>query len=303
MKKCLFNDNWRIKRLGDSHEFSLHWENVELPHDAVIGTQRKSGLLNGTKKAFFENGAWEYVKVFDVPEEWKGQDVYLEFEGVQSHAMFYVNGQYVGKHACGYTECLLSIADALEYGTKNVIKIVCRVNDDSRWYTGGGIYRNVNLLVTNKLHIKNNGLKIATISADHEKAVLEMSVDVSFEKEVILETKIYEQGKPIVSSVQTINGTHKWQIEIENPCLWTADTPYLYECRACLKEGEEKIDEAVKEMQESGDMTRLMVMQEEMKTLPFGDIWAKYCESCGVAANESWLDEVLAYEKEVLVNR
>ena len=50
-------------------------------------------------------------------------------------------------------------------------------------------------------------------------------------------------------------------------------------------------------------MTRLMVMQEEMKTLPFGDIWAKYCEECGVAADESWLDDVLAYEKEVLANR
>jgi L-rhamnose isomerase len=46
-----------------------------------------------------------------------------------------------------------------------------------------------------------------------------------------------------------------------------------------------------------------MVMQEEMKTLPFGDIWAKYCEECGVSADESWFEEVLAYEKEVLANR
>jgi L-rhamnose isomerase len=59
----------------------------------------------------------------------------------------------------------------------------------------------------------------------------------------------------------------------------------------------------LKELQDSGNMTRLMVMQEEMKTLPFGDIWAKYCEECGVAADESWLEDILAYENDVLANR
>ena len=57
------------------------------------------------------------------------------------------------------------------------------------------------------------------------------------------------------------------------------------------------------ELQDKNSMTELMVMQEEIKTLPFGDVWAKYCETCGVAADESWLDEVLAYEKEVLAAR
>ena len=59
-------------------------------------------------------------------------------------------------------------------------------------------------------------------------------------------------------------------------------------------------NEKLRKLQEAGDMTRLMVMQEEMKTLPFGDIWARYCEECGVAADESWLEDVLAYEKEIL---
>ena len=53
-------------------------------------------------------------------------------------------------------------------------------------------------------------------------------------------------------------------------------------------------------LQSEGNMTKLMVMQEEMKMLPFGDIWMKYCEECGVAADESWFAEVMEYEKEVL---
>ena len=59
----------------------------------------------------------------------------------------------------------------------------------------------------------------------------------------------------------------------------------------------------LRKLQESGDMTRLMVLQEEVKTLPFGDIWTKYCEECSVAADEGWLEDVLCYEKEVLTNR
>ena len=62
-------------------------------------------------------------------------------------------------------------------------------------------------------------------------------------------------------------------------------------------------NDMLRKLQEEGNMTRLMVMQEEMKTLPFGDIWTKYCEECGVAADESWLEDVLAYEKEVLAVR
>ena len=61
--------------------------------------------------------------------------------------------------------------------------------------------------------------------------------------------------------------------------------------------------EMLQRLQDEADMTRLMVMQEEMKTLPFGDVWTKYCEACGVAADESWLDDVLAYEKGVLTKR
>ena len=59
----------------------------------------------------------------------------------------------------------------------------------------------------------------------------------------------------------------------------------------------------LRQLQDEGNMTRLMVMQEEMKTLPFGDVWAKYCDECGVTADENWLEEVLEYEKEVLATR
>ena len=59
----------------------------------------------------------------------------------------------------------------------------------------------------------------------------------------------------------------------------------------------------LKALQDEGNLTELLVMQEEMKTLPFCDIWAEYCERCGVKADASWYDEVKAYEEEVLSKR
>ncbi len=59
----------------------------------------------------------------------------------------------------------------------------------------------------------------------------------------------------------------------------------------------------LKELQDTNQLTKLMVMQEELKTLPFGDIWEHYCEACGVAAGAAWFDEVVAYEKDVLSQR
>ena len=59
----------------------------------------------------------------------------------------------------------------------------------------------------------------------------------------------------------------------------------------------------LKKLQDEGNFTKLMVMQEEIKTLPFGDIWRKYCEECGVVGDESWFDEIIKYENEVLSKR
>lgn len=59
----------------------------------------------------------------------------------------------------------------------------------------------------------------------------------------------------------------------------------------------------LKDLQDKAEFTKLMVMQEEMKTLPFGDIWAEYCKECGVAADTSWFDEIMKYEKDVLSKR
>ena len=60
---------------------------------------------------------------------------------------------------------------------------------------------------------------------------------------------------------------------------------------------------ALKKLQDENKLTELMMMQEEIKTLPFGDIWAEYCERCGITSDKSWYDEIVKYENEVLLKR
>ena len=62
-------------------------------------------------------------------------------------------------------------------------------------------------------------------------------------------------------------------------------------------------NEQLKKLQDNGEFTELMVINEEIKTLPFGDVWAMYCEECGVASDSTWFEEIKKYEKEVLLNR
>lgn len=236
MLKKLWNEGWRWKKNGDSHEFSLEWQDAVLPHDAVIGETREPKQLNGTKKAFFPNGSWEYVKTFEAPVEWKDKCVFLRFEGVQNHALVYLNGNYIGGHANGYTEFTVSLAKYLRFGETNILKVICRTAGDSRWYTGGGIYRDVQLLVAHPFHIEDNGLRIQTLAAGEACARLKISVFLSETRPAALRFTILREGETILESVQPVRAEGDYFLELPSPALWSAETPALYTCRAELLE-------------------------------------------------------------------
>ena len=242
MERILFNDGWSVKKQGDSHQFNLAWEKVILPHDAAITLPRVPEAFNGTKKAFFPNGSFEYVKVFSAPENWKEKSVFLEFQGVQNHTLVYVNGNYTGKHIYGYTEFTLNITKFLSFGSDNVIKVICKTGDDSRWYTGAGIYRDVSLFVADKLHIKNNGVKITTIAADDKSAVVRVNTAVSeHASDTTIKTQIFFEEKLLAEKLSS----HTEELfTLVQPNLWSDETPVLYICRVTLLRGNEILDRA-----------------------------------------------------------
>ncbi len=236
MKRVLFNDNWKVRRLEDSHEYSPLWHDVTLPHDAVIGLPRDRDGVEGTKKAFFPNGMWEYIKAFTAPKDWKGKNVYVIFEGVMSHASVYLNGNYVGGEAYGYSEFSVKLDKYLKYDGQNVLRVACRTGNDSRWYTGGGIYRDVNLVTGNRVHILYNGLKTRTVSVSEESGAAEVEVNcaLSGHADSIVFNIIGADGKAVASaSVDIDKGTKaSCRIEVPGAELWSAEHPNLYKCEA-----------------------------------------------------------------------
>ena len=221
MLRKKFNTGWRYRSIGNDRLPDV-WKEVLLPHDAVIGSVRDPSQVNGMKKAFFPSGAWEYVNVFVPPEEWKGKEVFLEFEGVQNHALVYVNGNCAASHAYGYTEFTVPLSRYLRFGEKNFVRVVCSTHDDSRWYNGGGIYRNVNLLVGRDFRFLNNGLKIATLSADRERAELECSVALSKELEAELRFTLFREGNPVLERVFSVGGEgnmRSWGPYVSSPAF------------------------------------------------------------------------------------
>lgn len=237
MNRLTFNSGWSCRKIGDARERDLTWEQVDLPHDGVIGLPRQPRQFNGTKKAFFPNGQWEYVKAFEAPKGWREKTVAVEFEGVQNHAQVFLNGSFLGECPNGYREFTVCLDRYLKYGEKNLLRVLCKTGDDSRWYTGAGIYRNVNLLVANVTHIAHNSLRITTLEANRKSARLRIDAQAVGEARKI-RVAIFKDGAMVAQGMAP--GT----VELEDPSLWCPEDPSLYTCTAQLLLDGAVVDEA-----------------------------------------------------------
>ena len=226
--KIDFNDNWNYKN-GDV------WEKVRLPHDAMIDGVRSADAAGGAACAYFGGGVYVYERSVAVPEEWRGKTAWLEFGGVYRNPKVYINGKLAGEWAYGYSEFCVPLDDFLEYGKENSVRVVADNSKlpNSRWYTGGGIYRPVSLIVKNKVHIMRRGVTVQTVSVAPAKIRV---VTKATGGEVRLEVC---DGETVVALAQGADV----QIEIPDAKLWSAETPDLYTLRVRLFESGELTDE------------------------------------------------------------
>src|ERR1700759_2384433 len=181
-----FNDGWefrpRVNPFAELGGVTAAYQPVTLPHDAMISQQRAAADAPAARKgpaaASFPGGAFEYRKVFAVPEEHRGRRVFVEFEGVYRDAMVYVNGDYAGQRPYGYSLFRVDAGRFLRFGADNEIRVEARAHKDSRWYTGAGIYRDTWLLTGGLVRIAPDGVRVATPDTDTERAVVEVAITV-----------------------------------------------------------------------------------------------------------------------------
>ncbi len=258
-RECInFDFDWKfylgdIKNAMSPQYPDADWQKVQLPHDWSIALPVDK--KNGVNMGFFPGGIGWYRKSFEVPAAYKGQKVYIRFDGVYHQSDVYINGKHLGFYPYGYMGFEYDITPHLKYGEKNVLAVRVNHSDSpsSRWYSGSGIYRHVWLSVTNPVHISTWGTYVTTPRINEKEAGVDITTSIenhSKQKaDMYLETTIKDASGTVVASTRSFLSIQakgrqevKQQMQIVNPALWSVDSPYLYIVESVLKSGEQLID-------------------------------------------------------------
>ena len=237
MKKKDFNRGWLFGAVGKEPSM----QPVTLPHDAMLYEKRSKDAATAGACGYFPGGAYVYVKRFLVPETWRTQSAVLEFEAVYQNAQVFVNDALVAKQRYGYTNFFVVLDPQLKYGEENEIKVIADNSSvpNSRWYSGSGIYRNVNLFLGDKSHIRPDGLLVSTSGNDAAHVKVSVTGGDTVRVSVLDGEKVVAQAETAVKE-----GTASADIPVSQPRLWDAEHPELYQCRAELLKNGEMVDEA-----------------------------------------------------------
>ena len=173
-----FNKGWKFhfgdvtgaeaKNYDDSK--ADEWGDLNLPHDFSIAQEPSNS--NEAESGFMPGGTGWYRKRFTLPSDYAGKSVVLNFDGSYNHTYVYVNGTKVGENHYGYNDFAFDISEYLtcDGTTENVISVkVVHQTPSSRWYSGSGIYRDVELIVTDAVHVSRNGTYVTTPNLATEK--------------------------------------------------------------------------------------------------------------------------------------
>lgn len=258
-----FNENWKFY-LGDAsgadgEQFDdSAWKNVDLPHDYSIDQEYTTA--GEAESGYKLGGIGWYRKNFKVDESLKGKSVRIDFDGVYMDSTVWINGHRLGNHPYGYSPFSYDITEYLRFGELNTIAVkVNHQTPSSRWYSGSGIGRDVDLVVTDPVHVERDGVVVTTpeLAADktnvktHLKTVLTnkgveaASVTVAqtvFPRGGTLDQQIAHVESVVTTIAAGKSATVEQDALAANPTLWTVDAPTLYTVRTEIKQNGKVVD-------------------------------------------------------------
>ena len=253
-------------------------EVVNLPHDFLIGqdwvapdaSERPDNSDAGSNvrsrlspRGFKEMGIGWYRYELTPKAEWKGKRILLDFQGIMLVGDVYLNGKRIGGTDYGYLGFDVDVSKLLKFGEVNeiAVKADTRNPNNSRWFTGAGLYRDVNLIVTDKdLYFPRHPLFIRTVNNQEVK----MRANIFNQQKKVkaagtfipVEVRILDADGHVVAQQKTdVDFNAKWRdreyelpaIKIENAKLWSCDTPYLYTAEVTLYDNEGKVADQIRE--------------------------------------------------------
>lgn len=254
-----FNANWKVEKGSKDSRMNSFLgktdiKEVHLPYDAMIHEERDPNTPNGAQTGFYPGGEYIFQKTFDVPSDWKGKSVFVNFEGVYQIALVYVNGILAYKSVNGYIDFTVDMTPYLKYGQENLIKVIAdnSLMPNSRWYSGSGIYRNVSLMVAEKVYIPMDGVKVTTKEIGDNYSNIEVLVNIknnsNITERIKVNNTIKKDEKSITCDSQKLviypneSKSVRFSYCINNPKLWSTETPDLYKSVCTLEDEDGQLD-------------------------------------------------------------
>lgn len=245
-----FNAGWHFK-LGDDLQYrnpqfdETRWEEITLPHDWSILSDFGAEFPAGNAGGALPGGTGWYRKKFSLPKSAIGKQVSIHFGGAYRYTEVWLNGHYLGKHTNGYLSFAHDLTPYLNLGgQQNVISI--RVDNskqpNSRWYTGSGIYRDVNISIKDAVHILDEETFITTpvLTPEQGNLLVQTKITNPQDRQVGAVITLRDQGGRIVADKHVLvrdNSIHE-TLEISNPKLWGVTDPNLYQLEIVLEDTE-----------------------------------------------------------------
>ena len=278
------NQGWQfhrgdVKNIAELKSTQSGDDVVNLPHDFLIGqdwvapdaSERPDNSDAGSNvrsrlssRGFKEMGIGWYRYELTPKDEWKGKRIVLDFQGIMLVGDVYLNGQRIGGTDYGYLGFDIDLSKLLKWGQPNEIAVKADTQNpsNSRWFTGAGLYRDVNLIVTNKdlffprhpLFIRTQGNKEVKIKAE----IINQQKVAKGQKAAKMPVGVRildADGKVVAEQKNDIHFNAKWRdreyelpsISLENAKLWSPDSPCLYTAEVTLYDNEGNIADQIKE--------------------------------------------------------
>lgn len=267
-RENLLDSGWRFQLGGaqgaENPQFDdSQWRKIDLPHDWSIedlpGTSSpfSQNAISQVSGGFTTGGTGWYRKSFTIPENLKGKRFRILFEGVYMNTEVWLNGRQIGNHPYGYSSFWFDITDNLKYEGENVLSVkVKNEGENSRWYSGSGIYRHVWLQVISPVHIETWGTYITTQQVSGTEAAVNIKTSLVNEsgesKKVRLVTIILDKLSQEVSKTESHatlepgkSNVQDQEFRVKNPMLWSFDTPDLYDAVTEIYENEVLVDKTI----------------------------------------------------------
>lgn len=262
MKRSNLDRGWLFKYtnsiMGVANKFDSEEHEVDLPHDFTIHTDPSPDAPGVRTTGYYRNGCGHYRKTFAVPADVRGKRVLAEFDGAFMNACITINRNQVATHHYGYSPFHVDLTKYLNFGEENVLEV--QINNsaepNTRWYSGSGLYRHVDLLSAPKLHIAPWGIYAYTerVGADGTAIVhVELSVvndsdeDADVHAFISLDCEACDtaaaSGKVSVHIPAGETTVARCRLVVPNARIWDIDHPDLYFVRARIVRDGEDIDD------------------------------------------------------------